>query len=147
MPLLSLLGTGTSPGLVVVESALPAGGMTPLHAHDDDEALQVADGTVTVYLADEIVTLGAGDSVLVPRGVAHTVRAETAARLVTATYVTSAGRYEDFLRAVARARPGDPLELLPDEAAGLAHLADVNGIAVLGPPGALPGSVDGLLAA
>lgn len=147
MPLLALLGTGISPGLVVVESALPVGGMTPLHAHDDDEALQVADGRVVVYLLDEAVTLESGDSLLVPRGAPHTVRAETAARLVSATYVTSVSRYEDFLRAVAPARPGEPLDLIPEEAAGLASVAEVNGIAVLGPPGSLPGTVDELLAA
>jgi oxalate decarboxylase/phosphoglucose isomerase-like protein (cupin superfamily) len=125
---------------VVIETVLPAGAMTPLHAHDEDEALQAVDGRIAVFLPDEVVTLGAGGNVLVPRGVAHTLRAETDARLISATYVSSASRYEDFLRALAPARAGEPAPLIPEEGAGLAAVAERNGIVVLGPPGLLPAS-------
>ena len=143
MVLPSLLGSvaGVRGGrtLVVVESSLAPGAMTCLHAHDEDEALEAVDGRVTVFLDDDVIELEAGDSVLVPRGVPHTLQAGPArVRLLSASFVSSPSRYEDFLRAVAPARAGEPVEPSAEEIAGLAAAAAANDIDVLGPPGQLP---------
>lgn len=47
--------------------------IAPLHLHhSDDEAWYVLEGVLRVRKGDEVVEAGAGESVLVPRGVSHT---------------------------------------------------------------------------
>jgi quercetin dioxygenase-like cupin family protein len=122
------------PHLAVVESSLRSRQMTPLHVHPGDEALQVVEGAVTVHSGGDVFRLGAGDSLLLPGGEPHTVRADAQpTRIRTGSHVASVGRYEDFLRAVAAPGP-----LNPEDEAALAAIAYVNGIRVVGPPGALP---------
>ena len=146
-PLVSLLEQvaalrGDLPGvasMALVESTLSAGLMPPLHAHDEDEAFHVLEGSVTVYAGGETVELEAGDSYIAPRGVPHTHRAASdRARWLSTTFVSSAGLYEDFVRAVGTPlADGGIAPTVEDEAALLAFGAP-NGIAVLGPPGMLP---------
>jgi quercetin dioxygenase-like cupin family protein len=135
----SRLGPGGT-SLTVVESTLAAGLMPPLHSHDVDEAFHVLDGSVVVYAGGETVRLEAGESFVAPRSVPHTHRAATErARWLSMTFASSAGRYEDFVRAV-----GTPLADAPadeDEASLLAFAAP-SGIAVLGPPGMLPAELE-----
>jgi mannose-6-phosphate isomerase-like protein (cupin superfamily) len=51
----------------------PAREVAPLHVHHgDDEAWHVISGELRFRFADEEVTAGAGSTVLVPAGVAHT---------------------------------------------------------------------------
>lgn len=122
------------PHLAIVETSLRSGQMTPLHVHSGDEALQVVEGAVTVRSGGDVFRLGAGDSLLLPGGEPHTVRADAQpTRIRTGSHVASVGRYEDFLRAVAAPGP-----LSPEDEAALAAIGYVNGIRVLGPPGALP---------
>jgi quercetin dioxygenase-like cupin family protein len=135
----SRLGPGGT-SLTVVESTLAAGLMPPLHSHEADEAFHVLDGSVVVYAGRETVRLEAGESFVAPRSVPHTHRAATErARWLSMTFASSAGRYEDFVRAV-----GTPLADAPadeDEASLLAFAAP-SGIAVLGPPGMLPAELE-----
>jgi mannose-6-phosphate isomerase-like protein (cupin superfamily) len=73
---------GDAPGLAVRGANLviqdwPAGGLArdvaPLHVHHaDDEAWHVVSGALRFRFADEEVVAGAGATVLVPAGVAHT---------------------------------------------------------------------------
>lgn len=128
---------GTS--MALVESTLSAGLMPPLHAHDEDEVFHVLEGSVTVYAGDETVELEAGDSYVAPGGVPHTHRAAgDRARWLSLTFVSCAGLYEDFVRAVGTPLgAGGVAPTAEDEAALLAYGAP-NGIAVLGPPGMLP---------
>ena len=47
--------------------------IAPLHLHrKDDEAWYVLEGTLMVRKGEEVVEVGAGCSVMVPRGVVHT---------------------------------------------------------------------------
>lgn len=143
MPLLTLLETvaavrrgGAPAGLAVVDVRLVGGQMTPLHAHDEDEALTVLSGTITVYAAGEVVRLAAGDAYLVRAGVPHAHHADAGAvRYLTAAFARSAARYEDFVRAVGH--PGG----LGSSAAGLDAVAAAVGTVVLGAPGELPGGL------
>lgn len=122
--------------LAVVETKMAAGEMPPLHVHDEDEAFYVVEGSLTIHIGGETRRLEAGGSALAPKGVPHTHRADSKrARCLVTTFVASAGRYEDFLRAVSR-----PVEAWTsgEEAATVTAIAAANGITVLGPPGALP---------
>jgi quercetin dioxygenase-like cupin family protein len=140
--LLSLVGTvaalraeaGGAGSLAVVEATLRRGEMPPLHSHEVDEVLHVVEGTLTFHGAAGPVRLEAGESVVAPRDVPHTHRAESdRVRYLSMAFTKSVARYEDFLRAVAL-----PGALSGEDAAGLAALARPNGITVLGDPGALP---------
>ena len=133
----SLGPSGTS--LTVVESTLAAGLMPPLHAHDGDEAFHVLEGSVVVYAGAEIVRLDAGDSFVAPGSVPHTHRAATGrARWLSMTFASSAGGYEDFVRAVGTPLADGGATPTGEEEAALLAFAAPSGIAVLGPPGMLP---------
>jgi quercetin dioxygenase-like cupin family protein len=117
-----------------VEVSLRSRQMPPLHAHPDDEHLQVLEGRLTVWAGEREVVLEAGESWVAPAGLAHTYRADSRlVRLVATTPVRAAGLYEDFLRAVA-----EPGGLTSEDEAALAVLSAPIGIQVLGAPGALP---------
>ena len=126
--------------LSVIEMTVPAGAMTPLHVHDEDESYYVLDGEVALYVGDEVSTLGRGDSFLAPRGVPHTFRPETELRML----VVTEGAFERFVRAVGR--PAEFLAPPPAlDAPPSTELLDFvsreaarNGIEILGPPGMLP---------
>jgi quercetin dioxygenase-like cupin family protein len=132
---------GTS--LKVVESTLAAGLMPPLHSHQGDEAFHVLEGSVVVYAGAEIVRLEAGDSFVAPGSVPHTHRAATGrARWLSMTFASSAGGYEDFVRAVGTPLPNGGAAPTSEEEAALLAFAAPSGIAVLGPPGMLPAELE-----
>ncbi len=117
--------------------------MTPLHTRDEDESYRELAGVVTFFVGDEQVTGHPGDVIEAPGGVARTLRTETtSARWLLMTNITELTRFADFGMAVCRplAEPekGWPSE---DESAPLAAIAAVNGIELLGPPGALPAGI------
>jgi quercetin dioxygenase-like cupin family protein len=123
----------TAGSLALLESTGPAGDQTPLHVHHaDDEGFYVLEGELTLWVGDEQHILRAGESVLAPRGVPHTLRVghRDARWLVTST---PAG-FEDFVRAVGSTEP-QPTLPSPEE---LARIASQHGIEILGPPGMLP---------
>ncbi len=125
-------------GLAAVEVEMRRGEMTPLHVHDEDEAVRVLAGSVLVYVGDAHVRLVAGDAYVAPRRVPHVVAAgPTGTRYLTTTFTPAVGRYHDFVRAVALpalAADGGG----PEEERALALTAAASGIRVLGPPGRLP---------
>jgi quercetin dioxygenase-like cupin family protein len=117
-----------------VETNLRSQQMPPLHVHETEEELRVLEGRLTVFTPDGEVELEAGESWVAPARVPHTYRAESArVRVLASTETRSAGRYEDFLRAVAT-----PAGLTAEDEATLGLLAAETGITVLGAPGALP---------
>jgi quercetin dioxygenase-like cupin family protein len=123
----------TDGSFALLESTGPAGDQTPLHVHHaDDEGFYVLEGEITLWVGDEQHVLRAGESVLAPRGVPHTVGVgdRDARWLVTST---PAG-FEAFVRAVGSTEPQAALPS-PDE---LARVAAEHGIEILGPPGTLP---------
>jgi mannose-6-phosphate isomerase-like protein (cupin superfamily) len=58
----------------VVECTMRVADTTPLHAHEEDETIEILEGSVTVYAGDETVTLTAGQSHLAAAGVPHAHR-------------------------------------------------------------------------
>ena len=124
----------------MIESELAYGEMPPLHVHGADESFHVFEGSLTIYLGEDVVRLEVGQALVAPAGIAHTYRAESAkARVLTMSRVDSAARYDDFLRAVAR--PGDsgaPAWATDEDEATVSAIAAAAGITVLSAPGELP---------
>ena len=136
------LVTASGGRLAAVESAAPAGFMAPLHSHEADEAVHVLEGRMTVFAADETVDLAAGETYVVPRGVAHTYRADGAgARAVFTTFTRSVARYESFLRAVGPAAADGRWATEEDEAVVTA-LGAAAEVTIHGAPGTLPAAAE-----
>src|SRR4051812_50226565 len=100
LPLLETIaarGAGAAASLAAVETTMRRNHMTPLHVHDEDEAVHVISGEVTLYVGEEVVRLGPGDSYIAPRDIPHTMRAEGAkVQLYCLSFARSAARFEDF---------------------------------------------------
>jgi uncharacterized cupin superfamily protein len=65
-------------GISVLERLAPHGESPPLHVHqNEDEIFHVLEGELHVRAGDTEVTVGAGETILAPRGVPHTYRVES----------------------------------------------------------------------
>ena len=72
--LMKLAGRDTDGHLCVYESSYSAGDPSPLHIHHDAvESFFVLDGTCRFRVGDELMTVGPGSFVSVPRGATHGV--------------------------------------------------------------------------
>ena len=114
------------------ESVQPAGEQTPLHRHTAyTEHLFIVDGEVEAWVGDSHLSLHPGESVTIPVGVVHTIRAGAGgARGVVSS---RPGRFARFIAAVGTTREAAPdLDVVSREAAAI-------GDELLGPPGTLPG--------
>jgi mannose-6-phosphate isomerase-like protein (cupin superfamily) len=128
-------GDGRRP--VLAERTAGGGKMPPLHTRDEGEAYRVTQGIVTFFVGDEAYSAGPGDVVVAPPEVERTFRVESdRATWFVLTHVRSLARFEDWGRAVSEP-VGDDWPSL-DEAATVESIARVNGIELVGPPGALP---------
>jgi len=126
-------------GISVLESLAPHGESPPLHVHHtEDEIFHVLEGRLRVRAGDTEVTIGAGETVLGPKGVPHTYRVESheGARWLL---ITRRGDFERFMRAFSR--PAERPELptpqgppTPEQAEALAAIARAHGIELVGPP-------------
>lgn len=119
----------------------------PLHEHEnDDEIFVILDGQITFWALDQEVTLGAGDTIVLPKHVPHTfqVSADKGAKWLV---LLSPSGFENFWREVGE----KPTHVGPiegwkmDEATEerLNTSAKKNGITLIAPPGTLPAEVDG----
>jgi quercetin dioxygenase-like cupin family protein len=126
-------------GISVLESLAPHGSSPPLHVHHtEDEAFHVLDGELRVRARDADVRIGPGETILAPKGEAHTYRVESpdGARWLV---VTTRGDFERFVRAFSR--PAERPELpdsqgppTPEQADALGAAAREHGIEFVGPP-------------
>jgi quercetin dioxygenase-like cupin family protein len=114
-------------GFALIEAFGPPGSQPPLHVHrDEDEGFYVLDGELTLWVGANAQTLRAGEFLLAPKHVPHTIRVGDG----PARWLVIAGpRFEAFVRAAAGSAP---------EPERLTHLAADHGIDILGPPGMLP---------
>ena len=55
----------------VIRQRQQPGGGNPPHAHDREEVMLVTEGTVEVRIGDDVVTLRAGDTLVVPAETVH----------------------------------------------------------------------------
>ena len=94
-------------GFAVIESLAPAGSQPPLHVHrDEGEAFCVLEGELTLWVGEDRRTLRAGEFLVAPPEVPHTIRVgEGGARWL----VIAGGRFESFVRSprstASRTRP------------------------------------------
>jgi mannose-6-phosphate isomerase-like protein (cupin superfamily) len=134
---IAISGAQTGGAFALLEATAPAGDRPPLHLHlEDDEGFYVLEGELTLWIGDERHVLQAGDGMLAPKRVPHTLRVgDGGARYLVAS--APAG-FEAFVRAVAAADP-DPAQLN--------QLAAEHGIEILGPPGMLPSDLPAARAA
>ena len=119
--------SGGSISVFVTENAPRIG--PPLHVHrNEDETFFVIDGEYRVRIGEELMTLTAGQSAFLPRGIPHTYAnsgTTTGKLLVFAT----PGGFENFFRdvdALCRAGTASPETLAP---VGAKH-----GLEFVGPP-------------
>lgn len=126
-------------GISVMESLAPHGDSPPVHVHqNEDETFHVLEGELRVRAGDADVTIGAGETLLAPKGVAHTYRVESPAG-ARWLVITRRGDFERFVRALSR--PAERPELptpqgppTPEQADALAAAAREHGIELVGPP-------------
>jgi len=126
-------------GFSVMESFGAQGASPPLHLHQaEDELFHVLEGELRVRAGDTEVTVGAGETILGPKGVPHTYRVESPAGAHWLT-ITRGGDFERFVHAVSR--PAERPELppgqgppAPEQADALAAAAREHGIEFVGPP-------------
>ena len=133
---------GPARGPAMAERSARRGQMAPLHRRDEDETYRVVSGEVTFFVGDDAIRAREGDVVVAAAGVERTFRADSGeARWIVLTRVASFERYLDFCRAVAAPRPDGRTEWpSASELASISAIAAANGIELLGPPGALPGT-------
>ncbi len=124
-------------GLSVLEHRLPFDDAPPLHVHhEEDEVLYLLDGELRLRVGGEVLTVGAGDMLLAPRGIphGHRVLSPGGARLLTVTR----GGSEAMVRAASRLASAvvlpEPVAPTPEAQASLAALCAAHGIELLGPP-------------
>jgi quercetin dioxygenase-like cupin family protein len=130
---------GGEDGLSVLERHAPHADSPPLHVHQtEDEIFHVLEGELRVRAGDADVTIGAGETLLAPKRVAHTYRvgSPAGARWLV---ITRRGDFERFVRALSR--PAERPELptpqgppTPEQADALAAAAREHGIELVGPP-------------
>jgi quercetin dioxygenase-like cupin family protein len=126
-------------GVSVMESLAAHGDSPPLHVHQtEDETFHVLEGELRMRAGDADVTIGAGETLLAPKGVAHTYRVESPAG-ARWLVITTRGDFERFVRALSR--PAERPELptpqgppTPEQADALAAAARKHGIELVGPP-------------
>jgi mannose-6-phosphate isomerase-like protein (cupin superfamily) len=125
--LYKVLGGSTAGAFSLVEETLVGDG-PPLHVHDgEEETFYVLEGTAVFLVGQERRELSAGDLVVVPRGVPHTLASTGATPLRMLVLVSPAG-FEQFFVEVQR-REGEDLD---DDA--VTALAAAHGCRIVGPP-------------
>lgn len=126
-------------GMSVLEHRAPHGDSPPMHIHEtEDEIFHILEGEFRFRVEEEEFRRGRGETMLAPKGVAHTYRVESEAggRWLT---ITSRGDFERFVRAMGRpaeraelpSRSGPPNE---EAMAILAETARTHHIQLVGPP-------------
>jgi mannose-6-phosphate isomerase-like protein (cupin superfamily) len=126
-------------GIAILESLAPHGDAPPLHVHyHEDEAFHVLDGELQLRVGEEQLSIGAGETLLAPRGIPHTYRV-TSPQGARWLIITAGGDFERFVRAMSRPaeaadtpEPADPPT--PEQVAALAAVAREHGIDIIGPP-------------
>lgn len=90
----------TANRLLVAEMEMLAGFEPPRHVHEhEDELFIIHEGRMSVFSGTEIFEVGPGDSVWLPRKIAHHYTIHT--NSVKATFIASPGNIEQFFEAIS----------------------------------------------
>jgi quercetin dioxygenase-like cupin family protein len=128
-----------SDGISMLEHRMPYGSSPPLHLHrTEDELFHILEGEYRLKVQEQEQRVGPGTIVLLPKGVPHSYRVESAqgGRCLT---LTVRGDFERFVRAIScpAERPELPKPAgLPsaDAMQALRATAAKHGIEFVGPP-------------
>ena len=135
--LVTVKATGADTGgrATVVEFLNPPGFAPPLHRHTvEDEMFLLLSGQATFLCDGQRLPAGPGDFVLLPAGLAHSFLVSPDAPLRT-LQITTPGGFEQFAAAVGEPATGRELpDPGPFDPAALAHVAQLHGVEILGPP-------------
>lgn len=133
-------GEQTNGAYSVLDVWGPPGFGTALHVHRDaEEGYYITEGEITMWYGDEIAVLHAGDFLLLPRGVPHTLKHTGAGEVRMLGVCTPAG-FEDFVRSFGEPAPRRELPVVtePLDIKRAIALGAASGIDIVGPPGMLP---------
>lgn len=125
-------------GLSAIECRAPYLHGPPLHVHEtQDELFVVLDGELRVHVDGDERRLAAGETAVLPKGVPHTFRVESAAGARWLAITTGAD-FEEFVRALGRPAESDGLPPAgpptPEQVETLVAVAAEHRIAIVGPP-------------
>jgi quercetin dioxygenase-like cupin family protein len=112
----------------MLEQVIPPGWGPPRHIHSrEDEIFYILEGSYELHVGDELRTVSAGASAILPHGIPHGFRnvAPTHSRLLCV--ITPGGLEEYFLALAKYSQPPSPGQLI--------ELARTFGLTLL-PPGA-----------
>lgn len=128
-------GEQTGARLSVVEMHLRPGHAPPMHVHETaDETIHVVDGAVTAHTAEDERSVPAGETVVLPRGEAHSLVADEESVIITST--TPAG-FAEFVTAVGEPVETEEVPSTPPSEEAIARVnrfAEDHGIEIVGPP-------------
>jgi quercetin dioxygenase-like cupin family protein len=112
-------------GVSVIDVSMPAGTVSVVHAHDEDESIRVLEGRISFDVDGETFLAEPGRTVVLPKGRPHSYAIASAegARWLS---ISSPGRFEEFVRAAARPE-------IADSPIALTVAAAESGIEILGP--------------
>jgi len=118
----------TRGGMAIFEqTSLSQGKGTPLHIHDkQDEVFIVKEGEYLFKVGEDIFKLAPGDTIFLPRQVAHAWTQVSATGKMT-VILQPAGKLEDFFVTMSR------LDHEPSQEE-ISNIFSVNGMRVVGPP-------------
>ena len=126
-------------GISLIEQWAPYGDSPPLHFHrTEDELFYVLEGKLGIQAQQEERRLKPGQSLLAPKGIAHTYRVESSEGAHWLV-ITTHGDFERFVRALARPAeqptlPPSSGEPTPEAIQLLTETARAHGIEIVGPP-------------
>jgi len=123
----------TGGALTVVEQEMPEGFSPPRHVHaHEDGVLFVLEGALTVEIGAERRTVKASESVVLPKGVPHTFRAQVPSRILE---VSTPGGADGFYveNGIPAERAGLPIPSPPD-IPRLVESARRRDVEIVGPP-------------
>ena len=133
---------------VVLEMTLPVGSSPPLHVHHSlDDTWYILDGKMVMRCGDDVMVVGAGHWVSMPRELPHTFRV-VGSREARILLVHDNASFRDLIRevgvpATSHIVPAQPVFLSKDE---LARVAAAHDLTPVGPPMSV-GEADARLAA
>lgn len=82
----------------------------PRHVHTlEDEIFMIKEGTITLFIGEDIVQAGPGDTVFLPRNVAH--HFSITSHHIKATVIATPGNIEHFFRSICQ--PHEAVHLPP----------------------------------
>ena len=116
----------------LLEYQMAAQSQTPLHRHlDEEEAIYVLDGELTVFVGDQILEVGRDAYLRLPARVAHGLLARTDVRMLV---FTNPDGFVSLVRAMGSPAPALSLPpSAPPDLARLLPLAERYGLERLGP--------------